>query len=147
MLYYLLSNSSYIPEEDTKLIRAFIIGTILYIFIHALFISGTNLSKYFWLIVAIDLATIYILNSSLPYLEVAKRGNHTDEANFELPEKTKEQEAAEEKKKKEQQQQKDEDALLIEQLLNSESESNNTSEKQDKNSNDYIDYSDFERNL
>lgn len=138
MLYYLLFNSSYIPEGENKIIKSVIVGTIMYIFIHALLVSGTNLNKYFWLIVSIDMGTIYILNNSLLDTKNNEKINNSSNK------KIKEHERATELEEEEENQETYDDDLLIEQILNS----NNPSEQmQNQTSNDYIDYSDFERNL
>ena len=78
MLYYLLSNSNYISQDENKLIRVIVIGTIIYLIVHGLVISETRLNKYFFVIVGLDIASIYMLNNNNNGLTISKRGNHSD---------------------------------------------------------------------
>ena len=53
MLFYLLSNSNYITDDENKLVRIIIIGSILYLLIHGILVADTKLNKYFWFIVSL----------------------------------------------------------------------------------------------
>lgn len=69
MFFYLLSNSTLIKEEDenTKNIKILVYGSIAYIVLHAtLFIGGedclfSGLKPYFWMLLLLDLAVLYLV--------------------------------------------------------------------------------------
>jgi hypothetical protein len=132
MLFYLLSNSNYITDDENKLVRIIIIGSILYLLIHGIVIADTKLNKYFWFIVSLDIGSMYLLSNNVD-LNVSKGGNHNLPLNFQLPQPLFNKEDDEKK----------DDNELIDEILNSE-EATNTDIKE---INDEIDYSDFEKNL
>ena len=82
MLFYLLSNSNYITDDENKLVRIIIIGSILYLLIHGIVVADTKLNKYFWFIVSLDIGSVYLLSNV--DLNISKGGNHNLPLNFEL---------------------------------------------------------------
>ena len=93
MFFYLLSNSTLIKEEDenTKNIKILVYGSIAYIVLHAtLFIGGedclfSGLKPYFWMLLLLDLAVLYLV-----YLQ--KNKNSTDNSGISNVFRTKERE-------------------------------------------------------
>lgn len=77
MLYYLLSNSNYISEDENKLVRIIVLGTIIYLVVHGLVISETKLNKYFFVIVGLDITSVYLLNNNNNSLTISKGGDHS----------------------------------------------------------------------
>ena len=65
MFYYLLYNSSFLEKNaNDKHIKLLIYGTIMYIVMHGLIFSLSQLSKfqnYYWLLFALDIGSIYIV--------------------------------------------------------------------------------------
>ena len=77
MLYYLLSNSNYISEDENKLVRVIVLGTIIYLVVHGLVISETKLNKYFFVILGLDITSVYLLNNNNDSLIISKGGDHS----------------------------------------------------------------------
>lgn len=73
MYFYLLTNSSFIKEQNTEIknIKIFVYGTITYVLTHAIFFIGGSesllypLKNYFWVIFLLDCIVIYIIYSKL----------------------------------------------------------------------------------
>ena len=171
MLYYLLSNSNYISEDENKLVRVIVLGTIIYLVVHGLVISETKLNKYFFVIVGLDITSVYLLNNNNNSLTISKGGDHSisksehvplniplqdnsDESiqmqdfnkneieNTELP-------LNSENKQENIEEQPLDDNALITQLLEQNDEIGQPQIKQinEDSNDDEIDYSDFERSL
>ena len=138
MLFYLLSNSNYITDDENKLVRIIIIGSILYLLIHGIVVADTKLNKYFWFIVSLDIGSVYLLSNNVD-LNISKGGNHNLPLNFELSPSQNEVLV-----NREENVEKKDDNELINDILNSEEATNKDIIKE---INDEIDYSDFERNL
>ena len=66
MFFYLLYNSSFLKKDQdkNKNVNTLIYGSIVYILLHALIFANKNLKenvlKYFWIILSVDIISIFL---------------------------------------------------------------------------------------
>jgi hypothetical protein len=61
MYFYFLSNNS--DKTKDELIKIFTYGCLAYIITHLLISWSTKLNTYFWLILTLDIISVYVLNT------------------------------------------------------------------------------------